>query len=113
MVSKFCPDEYYVQHCGYWVRKVALLVRLVWAFTGVDDMLWILLYVDKFLFLVHLSRFWPQATLILFLLCIFGTPFSSLKLVAGLQLAWIGYHLIIGANHIGGKAADGSTNDVE
>ena len=48
---------------------------------------------DDFLFLINVGRFWPQATFLLFLLCIFGTPFSWNKLAAGMRLTWIGFHL--------------------
>jgi hypothetical protein len=95
-------DEYYVHTCGvygcasahlFWARKAALLIRLLWAFIDDDDTLWMFIYVDDFLFLIHLSRFWPQATFLLFMLCIMGTPFSWQKMAAGLRLTWIGFLL--------------------
>ena len=101
-VSKLGSDEYYVHKCGvygiasahvYWARKAALLVRLLWAFIEDDDTLWIFIYVDDFLFLINIHRFWAQAAFLLYMLCVLGTPFSWQKMAAGMQVSWIGFDL--------------------
>ena len=95
-------DDNFVHKCGVygcssvhllWVWKAALLVRLLWSFIGEDDAMWMFIYVEDFFFLLIIARLWPQATLLLYLLRISGTPISWRKLAAGMRLAWIGFHL--------------------
>jgi hypothetical protein len=99
--ARLAQDEIYVNLAGtygiasaqwWWGSQGAALHRIICNLLEADDSAFGLLYVDDWMWLFALGRFWPMATFVLVILLALGTPIKWSKFASGLFGRWVGYH---------------------
>ena len=103
--ARLAEDEVYVNAvCTYgiasaqwwWGSQGAALHRIILHFFEGDSEVYGLLFVDDWLWLLPVLRYWPGITVILVITMMLGTPVKWSKVTAGVQgtyvRKWVGYH---------------------
>ena len=108
--ARLAEDEVYVNAvCTYgiasaqwwWGSQGAALHRIILHFFEGDSEVYGLLFVDDWLWLLPVLRYWPGITVILVITMMLGTPVKWSKVTAGVQGKWVGYHCDFVAMEVG------------